>query len=387
MGCRVSGKCGGCRYSAVEYGKQLEKKQSYIRELLKDFGETEPIRGMEQPEHYRCKVHHVFGRTKKGEVLHGSYQAGTHRIIPSEDCLLEDQQCREIISSIHKLLRSFKIRIYDEDSGTGLLRHVMVRKGCFSGEFLVVLVLADQVFPGKNNFVKALTSLHPEITTIVLNINPKDTSMVLGKVNKTIYGPGFIRDSLCGRTFRISPASFYQVNPAQTEVLYETAIGLAELKGTETVIDAYCGIGTIGLCVASRAEKVIGIELNADAVKDAILNCKENQVNNYRVYQGDAGEFMEAMADAGEKADVVFMDPPRNGSTQQFMDAVDRLHPGKLVYISCGPEALKRDLEYLESMDYRVKTIIPVDMFPYTEHTEVVCCLERQTIEDRRRQL
>lgn len=379
-GCPLSGKCGGCRYSAVSYDKQLQKKQNAENELLKEFGEVLPILGMEEPKYYRNKVHHAFSRDRFGHVLHGSYQAGTHRVVPIDACLLEDQKSLAIIETINGLLKSFKIWIYDEDLYTGLLRHVLVRRGFQSGEIMVVLVLANPIFPGKNNFVKALLKEHPEITTIVLNINDKSTSMVLGKVNKPIYGPGFIKDTLCGKTFRISPASFYQVNPVQTEVLYQTALDFAELTGKETVIDAYCGIGTIALAASSRAGKVIGIELNQDAVKDAIINARENKIDNTRFYQEDAGEFMEAMAEEGETADVVFMDPPRSGSTEQFMNSVAKMGPEKVVYVSCGPESLKRDLAYFATLGYSVKKIQPVDMFPYTEHLETVCLLRKDKI-------
>lgn len=378
-GCPLSGKCGGCRYSAVAYEKQLEKKQKSENDLLGGFGKVLPILGMTEPMHYRNKVHHVFSRDRAGKTIHGSYQAGTHKVIPVSSCLLEDEKSQAIIESISKLLKSFKIWIYDEDMRTGLLRHVMIRKGFTSGEIMVVLVVASPIFPGKNNFVKALLKEHPEITTIVLNINERDTSMVLGKVNKPIYGPGFIKDTLCGCSFRISPSSFYQVNPVQTEVLYQTAIDYANLTGKETVIDAYSGIGTIALSASGKAASVIGVELNQDAVKDAIRNAKDNGIENVRFFQGDAGEFMEAMADEKESADVVFMDPPRSGSSEQFIDSVARMAPEKVIYISCGPESLKRDLAYFELKGYQVEKIQPVDMFPYTEHIENVVSLLRRS--------
>ena len=295
-----------------------------------------------------------------------------------ENCLIEDRKSQEIIHTIKNLLKSFKIKTYDEDTGYGLLRHVMVRRGFKSGEIMVILVLGSPILPSKNNFVKALRKEHPEITTVVLNVNDKKTSMVLGEKEKPIYGPGFIKDELCGCTFRISPKSFYQVNPVQTEILYNTAIEYAGLKGKETIIDAYCGIGTISLIAAKHVKKVIGVELNKDAVKDAKINAKENHITNAEFRQGDAGEFMVKMAENDQKADVVFMDPPRAGSDVKFLSSVVKLNPKKVVYISCGPDTLARDLKYLTKHGYQVKRIQPVDMFPFCDHCETVVLLERK---------
>ena len=295
-----------------------------------------------------------------------------------EDCLIEDEKSQEIIRTIRGMLKSFKMKTYDEDTGYGLLRHVLVRRGFTTGEIMVVLVLGSPILPSKNNFVKALRKEHPEITTVVLNVNDKKTSMVLGEKEKTIYGPGYIRDVLCGCTFRISPKSFYQVNPVQTEVLYQTAIRFADLSEKETVIDAYCGIGTIGLIAAKHAKKVIGVELNQDAVRDARMNAKENSITNVRIYQGDAGRFMVEMAEEKQKADVVFMDPPRAGSDERFLSSVVRLAPKKVVYVSCNPQTLARDLKYLVKQGYEVRKIQPVDMFPFCDHCETVCFLTRK---------
>ena len=242
---------------------------------------------------------------------------------------------------------------------------------------MVVLVLGSPILPSSNNFVKALRKEHPEITTVVLNINDRKTSMILGEREKVLYGKGFIRDELCGCTFRISPKSFYQVNPVQTEILYQKAIEFAHLTGKEIVIDAYCGIGTIGLIASGHAKEVVGVELNKDAVKDAILNAKENQIRNVRFFQGDAGEFMEAMAAEGNSMDVLFMDPPRAGSDEKFMASAVKMGPEKIVYISCNPETLARDLKYLTKKGYQVKKIQPVEMFAFTEHVETVVLLSR----------
>ncbi|MFR5151796.1 MAG: 23S rRNA (uracil(1939)-C(5))-methyltransferase RlmD [Ruminococcus sp.] len=334
---------------------------------------------MKDPYFYRNKVHAVFDRDRKGNIISGIYEAGTHRVVSIEQCLIEDKKSQEIIRTIRGMLKSFKIKTYDEDTGYGLLRHVLVRRGFSTGEVMVVLVVASPIFPSKNNFVKALRKVHPEISTVVLNINDKNTSMVLGEQGKSYFMVrGFIRDTLCGKSFRISPKSFYRVNPVQTEILYGKAVEFAGLTGKEKVIDAYCGIGTIGLVASGKAREVVGVELNKDAVRDARINARENKVVNISFRQGDAGEFMEAMAEAGEKADVVFMDPPRSGSSEKFLNSVIKLSPKKIVYISCNPETLARDLNFLTRKNYIVKEIQPVEMFCFTDHTEVVTWLEQK---------
>ena len=390
--CPVSDKCGGCQYIDLSYDRQLKEKQRAAEKLLKPYGRVEQIIGMEEPAHYRNKVHAVFDFQKGRGIVSGTYQEGTHRVVPVEECLLEDQRADAIIASIRQLAKSFKLKAYDEDTGYGLLRHVLIRVGHTTGQIMVVLVLGSPILPSKKNFVNALCKLHPEITTILLNVNNKRTSMVLGEKEQVLYGRGYIEDVLCGRRFRISSKSFYQVNAVQTEKLYGRALEYAALTGKETVIDAYCGIGTIGLAAAAHAKKVIGVELNQAAVKDAVVNAKLNGIRNADFYQNDAGRFMIQFAEAGEKADVVFMDPPRGGSTAAFMEAVLRLNPEKIVYISCNPETLARDLTYLTGSGqagkesgkagrrsgYRVEEMTPVDMFPFTANIEVVCLLNNR---------
>ena len=329
--CKIDKKCGGCQFQKMPYKEQLKRKQKQEEQLLGGFCKVSPIIGMEHPYFYRNKVHAVFDRDKKGNVISGIYAEGTHRVIAVEECLIEDKKSQEIIRTIRELLPSFKIKTYNEDTGYGLLRHVLVRRGFETGEIMVVLVLGSPILPSKNNFVKALRKVHPEITTVVLNVNNKQTSMVLGEKEKPIYGPGFIKDKLCGCTFRISPKSFYQVNPVQTEVLYNTAMDYAELTGKETVIDAYCGTGTIGLIAAKN-----------------------------------------------QKADVVFMDPPRAGSDEKFLPSVIKLGPKRVVYVSCNPETLARDLKYLTRHGYQAVKIQPVDNFPFCDHIETVVKLVRK---------
>ena len=354
---------------------------------------------MEHPYHYRNKVHAVFDIAKGGSVISGVYKAGTHDGVNIDSCRIEDETADAIIRDIRGLLRSFKIKTYDEDTGYGLLRHVLVRRGFHSGEVMVVLVLGSPILPSKNNFVKALRKLHPEITTVVLNVNDKKTSMILGEKETVIYGKGYIEDTLCGCTFRISPKSFYQVNPVQTEILYTKAIEYAGLTGKERIVDAYCGIGTIGLIAASKAKEVISVELNRDAVRDAVTNAKRNDIKNVQFYNADAGQFMVEMAEyradqkknqvpdatkSGKKAtpdgnvDVVFMDPPRAGSDEAFLSSVIRLAPKRVVYISCNPETLARDLKYLTKHGYQAKECQPVDLFPWTKHVETVVLLSHK---------
>ena len=375
--CQYAKKCGGCDYQGLSYEKQLKEKQEYVRKNVGEFCKVLPIIGMEHPYHYRNKVHAVFA-FEKGKAIAGTYQEGTHKVVPVESCLIDDEKSDAIIQTIRGLLRSFKIKTYNEDSGYGLLRHVLIRRGFTSGEIMVVLVASSPVFPSKNNFVKALRKEHPEITTVILNVNDQNTSMVLGDRNITLYGKGFIVDTLCGHTFAISPSAFYQVNPVQTEILYQTAMDYAGLTGKETVVDAYCGIGTIGIIAADKAKSVIGVELNPASVKDARNNARHNNIGNITFYQNDAERFLNEMQEQNAKADVIFMDPPRAGSTQSFMASAIFLNPNRIVYISCNPETLARDLEFFKKHQYTAEKIQPVDMFPFTTHMETVCLLTRR---------
>lgn len=374
--------CGGCQYLDMPYEKQLEHKKKEVSDLLRPFCRVEEIIGMDDPFHYRNKVHAVMARDRKGRIISGVYKEGTHTVLPVETCLIENKKADEIIGTIRELLPSFKMKVFDEDTGYGFLRHVLVRTAHATGEIMVVLITASPVFPSKNNFVKALRKVHPEITTVVQNVNGRDTSMVLGEKEHVLYGPGFIVDVLCGKKFRISSKSFYQINPVQTEKLYNLAIEAAGLTGKETVVDAYCGIGTIGIVAASAAKEVIGVELNRDAVRDAVTNAKVNGEKNIRFYNNDAGKFMVQMASQNAHADVVFMDPPRSGSTEEFMDAVAILNPDRVVYVSCNPETLARDLAYFKKKGYKAARGWAVDQFPMTGHVETVVLLSKQKPDD-----
>lgn len=376
--CPVLKKCGGCQLLNIPYQRQLHNKQKQVEKLLKEFCKVYPIVGMDNPFHYRNKVHAVFGY-QKGKAISGIYKEGTHELVPVENCMIEDEKSNQIIGTIREMLKSFKIRTYDEDTGYGLLRHVLVKHGFATGEIMVVLVTASPVFPSKNNFVRALREKHPEITTIIQNLNDRGTSMVLGNQEHILYGKGYIEDVLCGCTFRISSKSFYQVNPVQTEKLYKKVMECADLTGKETVIDAYCGIGTIGIVASKQAKRVIGVELNPDAVRDAVSNAKRNKANNVQIYQNDAGQFMAGMAQDGEQADVIFMDPPRSGSTEEFIDSIAMINPKRVVYVSCNPETLARDLKRLGKKGFKAVGAWPFDMFPHTaKHVETVVLLTKK---------
>lgn len=376
--CPYAKKCGGCQYQGISYEQQLNKKQKWVNGLMQKHCQVHRIFGMEHPYFYRNKVHAVFDRDRKNQVISGVYKEGTHIVVPIDRCLIEDQKADAIIATVKELMKSFKMKVYDEDTQYGFMRHILIKRGFATGQIMVVLVTASPVFPSKNNFVKALRKEHPEITTVIQNINGRGTSMVLGDKEHVLYGKGYIEDILCGCTFRISSKSFYQINPIQTEYLYEKAIELAQLSGRERVIDAYCGIGTIGLIASKKAKEVIGVEVNKDAVKDAIFNAKRNEIKNTRFYCEDASKFMVKMAENGESADVVFLDPPRSGSTETFIDSLAMMAPKKVVYISCHPETLERDIRYFKKKGYEPKGCYPFDLFPWTGHVENIVVLTKK---------
>ncbi len=375
--CPLRKKCGGCQIQNLTYEKQLSFKQVKAIKLLGKYHHVNEIIGMEQPYHYRNKVQAAFGE-KNGEIISGVYQSSTHTIVPVDSCLIEDEKADEIIVTIRKLLKSFKLKPFNDVTMKGFLRHVLVKRGFSTNEIMVVLVTSVMDFPKESQFVNALLSRHPDITTVVQNVNNKRTSLVLGDEMRVLFGSGYIEDVLCGCRFRISPKAFYQINPTQTEVLYSKAIDFAGLTGNERVLDAYCGTGTIGIIASLKAKLVVGVELNSDAVKDAKVNAELNNVQNIKFFEDDAGKFMVNAAKSGESFDVVIMDPPRAGASLEFLRSLVELSPKKIVYISCNPETLERDLSYLTRKGYRVKKIQPVDMFPHTEHIECVVSIERK---------
>ena len=419
--CAAQKQCGACQLLAVPYEQQLAQKQRAMAQLFEDVaGEgtvMNPIAGMGEPYHYRNKVTSPYvpgkklggrgngtrggtkggkraaGRNARGkngkptrEILCGMYAAGTHRVVATDDCLIENQQAKRVVLAIRQLMQRYSMEPYDEDTGTGFVRHAVVRVGHSSGEMLVTLVTNGKEFPGSRNFCRELVKRCPYVTTIVQNVNTRQTNVILGNEEKTLYGPGFIIDELCGLSFRISSHSFYQVNAVQTQVLYRLAIQMAEFTGSETALDAYCGTGTIGLVAAkglpeapeAHAAQVIGVDNVASAIKDAHMNAQHNGIENAEFETGDAGAFMVRQAKAGRDLDVLLMDPPRAGASKEFLEATCQLEPGRIVYISCNPETQQRDVAYLVGHGYALDVIQPVDMFPHTNHTECICRLTRK---------
>ncbi len=377
MKCPYRKKCGGCQLQNLEYNEQLSFKQVKLIKLLGRFCHIDEIIGMENPYHYRNKLQAAYA-SRGGKIIGGLYQSSTGKIVEISDCMIEDEISAKISSTIAKLIYSFKLKPYDPERGVGFFRHVLVRRGFGTGEIMVVLVTKSGEFRSCRSFVNALLEKHPEITTVVRNINDGRVRLSLGKKNETLYGDGYIEDTLMGLRFRLSPNAFYQVNPVQTKVLYGKAKEFAGLAGNETVIDAYAGTGTIGMIMADRAKKVISVESNSDAVKDAKENAKINGIKNIDIYCGDAGKFMVDLARKGEKIDVVITDPPRAGCSRDFLRSVVTLSPKKVVYVSCNPETLARDLSCLVKNGYKVTAVQGVDMFPHTEHVETVVRLEKK---------
>lgn len=369
--CPAYKKCGGCQLD-VTYKQQLSYKQRTVIKMLGRFCRVSPIIGMDEPLGYRCKVSNAFGFSR-GHAIYGIWQSSSGKIVQVDSCALEDCRAAKIVDTIRVLLPKFRLRTYDERSREGFLRFVTIRIGKATGEILVALGTGDGSFPAKTDFAKALKERCPEITTIVQNVSVGRLNLLLGERETVLVGKGYITDRLCGCDFRISARSFFQINPTQTEKLYQTAVDFAELRGSESVIDAYCGVGTIGIIASKGAKYVTAVEVNADAVANAKENVKINGIENVNVLCGDAGEFMKRLAKSGENCDVVFTDPPRQGCSRAFLESLVTLSPRKIVYVSCNPETLSRDLAFLTKNGYTAEKIQPFDMFPYTKHVE--CCV------------
>ncbi len=381
--CPVFDKCGGCQLLHMSEAAQTEFKQELCEKLLGSFGKVRPILTAENPKNYRNKVHAAFARKRVGtpagrsKIISGIFEEESHRVIETTDCLIQDKRAAEYLRTVRKLMQDTHTEPYNEDTGRGTLRYVFLRTGRKSGEVLLALVTGTPEFPARAKFAAEIKKKHPEIVTLIHNINLQKNSMVLGKKETVLYGNGYITDTLCGHTFRISANSFYQVNSEQTEVLYKTAVELAKITKEDTVIDAYCGIGTISLMAADYAGKVIGVEVNAQAIKDAKDNAKRNNCTNVEFICQDAGAFMREQAKKGTAPQVVIMDPPRAGSDDAFLSSLVTMAPERVVYISCNPETQARDLKKLTAKGYKVDVIQPVDMFPGTKHIEVVVMLSR----------
>jgi 23S rRNA (uracil1939-C5)-methyltransferase len=362
------------------YPKQLDMKMRYLEELLGHFGPIAPIQGMDDPTGYRTKIQAVFGYDWKKQLASGIYRQGTHQLVPIHSCMVQHPLADRILKTIRTLSHRFQVSAYDEDTGFGYLRHVLIKISRTTGEAIVVLVCGQWQIPSAPDFLSALRQQHPEITTIAVHINREQTSMVLGEQPvKVIWGKGFIEERLCSLTFRISPTSFFQVNVQQAEVLYTLAMRMARITKDDLIVDAYCGTGTIALIAAKEgAKEVLGIESNEQAVEDAKANAERNGLDNAQFITADASVYLKEMAKQKKSCDVLFLDPPRSGSDERFLSAAIRLRPKRIVYISCNPKTLERDLKYiLQFGPYRVVGMQPVDMFPHTDHIETVVLLSR----------
>ena len=381
--CPLFGKCGGCDYVNETYDYELMMKWLREDKLLGRYGRVEKALSSPSLTGYRCKVQAVCGRDRDGKFITGQYRKGSHHLFPIRSCSLEDGMATAVLQTVRQMATRFSISPFDEDRGTGDLRHILIRTGWKTRETMVVLVTAKKDFPHKDDFVSAIHQKNPNVVTVVQVINNEKTSMVIPKDSEEIilWGKGYIVDNLCGLDFRISAKSFYQVNPEMAERLYEIAMNMASLRPTDTVIDAYCGTGTIGLVAASRGVKeVIGIESNPDAVKDAKLNAEANGISNARFIVDDASKWLKSAQKEGQKCDVLFLDPPRAGSSEEFLAAAGRMEPEVIVYISCNPETLARDLRYIvRFLPYKVLGIQPVDLFPGSESIETVVLLSKKT--------
>ena len=374
--CPFNQYCGACQYQGTDYRKQLEIKQKHVEDLLLGFHRVEPIIGMTDPDHYRNKMQISFAYDEHHNMISGYYIPSSHMILPISECMLCDKDINRIYSSVKKILLKYRISVYDERSMKGCIRHLLIRSTNLN-EYMVVMVTGSMYMNNAENIAKDIVRFNPEVKTIIQNINSRRTSAILGNRNNVLYGKGYITDELCGLKFKISANSFYQVNKRQTEILYQKAIELADLKKSDVLIDAYCGTGTIGLSSSKKVKKVIGVELNQSAIKDAINNAKINKIDNIEFICDDAGRYMDRLSKNNTHIDVVIMDPPRSGSDIKFMSSMVKMNPERIVYISCNPVTLRNDLNYLKKF-YKIKTIQPVDMFPYTQHVETICCLYRQ---------
>ena len=374
--CKICTSCGGCQYQQIQYEAQLVYKTNRVKNAIKRIAHLDVAVnnciGAKHPYNYRNKIQVPFAKDKKGRVVYGFYKENSHEIIPTKECAIEDKRAASILWDIKELIKEYNIPTYNEDNGKGILRYVLIRTSYHYPEVMVVLVTSIMNFPGQRNFVDALIKLHPEITTVVENVNSRHTNVILGNKEKVLYGPGFIKDTICDLTFEISASSFFQINPEQVEILYKTALNLINIEKNQVVLDAYSGVGTIGLIASKKAKKVISVEIVKDAVKNAIENAKRNNVNNIEFHCGDAGEFIN---NYDGQIDMVIMDPPRKGSDEKFLSTLINKKPKQIVYVSCDPETLARDLEYLSSL-YKVTYVQPVDMFPFTAHVETVTRLQ-----------
>ena len=368
--------CGGCQIQELDYNKQLELKTNEVKQVISRIGKLENVEihetiGMQSPCRYRNKAQFPI-QNINGSTAIGFYKKKSHDVIPTDMCVIQHDINDKIIKIIKTYIQAYNVSIYNETTHTGVLRHLVTKVGFTTNEVMVVLVANGTNLPHLNELASVLQENIPGFKTLVLNVNKAKTNVILGKENKVIYGNGKINDYIGDLVFEISPLSFFQVNPVQTEVLYNKALEYAELKENDTVFDIYCGIGSISLFLAQKATKVYGIEIVEDAIKDAKINAKLNNLNNVEFYVGKAEEVVPKMYSEGKTANVVVVDPPRKGCDEKVLDTIVSMKPDRVVYVSCNPSTLARDLAYLDERGYKCVEIQPVDMFPHTMHVE--CC-------------
>ncbi len=378
--CPVFSQCGGCAFRHIRYEAELKIKQAHVKDALKRIGhidmEPEPIAGAKNPDRYRNKAQYPV--EKSGDTLKiGFYAPRSHRVVDCRACLLQPQGFDGILGVFDEWIRRYNISVYDETAHTGLLRHIYIRQAQKTGEIMVCAVVNGRELPYTLELINNLTVAEQNVRSIILNKNKADTNVILGEKCKTLWGQDTITDELCGLTFQISPLSFYQVNPTGAEILYQKAAEYAELTGKETVLDLYCGAGTIGLTMAEKAKEIIGVEVVPRAVVDAKINAQLNGIKNARFICGDVIEAAGVLAQEGTKPDVVIFDPPRKGCAAELLQTIAKMEPGKIVYVSCDPATLARDCAVLGELGYQVQKVAPVDMFPRTGHVETVVLMSR----------
>ncbi len=384
--CPVARACGGCQMQELDYAEQLKFKEKKVYNHLKRIGgmeeiPMEPIIGMEHPWRYRNKAQFPIGTGKDGQPIAGFYAGRTHSLIPVPelDCLLGCEENKDLLCVILDFMKEFKISAYDENLHKGLVRHALLRKGFSSNELMVCLVINGNKLPHAEQLVERLLKLPMNVASISLSVNKEKTNVIMGTEIINLYGPGYITDKIGNIEYRISPLSFYQVNPVQTERLYGTALEFADLSGGETVWDLYCGIGTISSFLAQKAGKVYGVEIIPEAIDDARANAERNGIKNVEFFVGKAEEVLPEQYEKNQVyADVIVVDPPRKGCDSVCLDTILKMAPKKVVYVSCDSSTLARDVKYLCENGYEVKRVRPVDMFPMSGHVETVCRLDRK---------
>jgi len=379
--CPLYGECGGCQLLHLDYPAQLEFKQQRVNAALERLGgfknlPVRPMIGMAHPWEYRNKVQYPFA-LENGRVIVGCYQQGTHNVIDTRECLIQHPLNNRIMNAVRELVEGMGISIYNEQTGQGLLRYLLVKNGFQSGEAMVVLVTNGRTFPEGKELARLLAGRFPEIKSVVQNVNTMKGNVVLGETNIVLYGEDGIIDRLDDLEFKISATSFFQVNPAQTEILYNKAVEYAGLTGKERVVDAYCGVGSLTLFLARRAREVYGVEVVAEAVNDAVENAKRNGIENVRFVAGETEKVLPRLARIGFGFDVAVVDPPRSGCRKEVLEALAAIRPKRLVYVSCNPSTLARDLRILVDEGYLVQEIQPIDMFPHTFHVECVTFMSK----------